>query len=141
MARFSQGEAVVEFDDSSSFLTDYSVEVISVTLDITADNSQYATLGSDWKYGVSGKKGFAGQIVVPRDTSATSAYQILRAKTAAFSMSISTPDDAIGSTNYAGEILITGESSPSDASASGNHAQATFTYIGDGALTVTTISP
>lgn len=146
MAKWNAGEAVVSIDNTSDALTDFSSDIVSVTLNETADSSQQGTLGERAKRGFVGKIAGSGSIVVQKDTDTSRAYynltQRLRNATyygAAITMQIDEPDGTTGSLRYTGEVKITGVNSTKSGD-SGDAPTAEFQFITDGNWTESVIA-
>jgi len=148
MTAISVDEAVVQFDNASDALQDVSADVISGTLDLTINGTQYHTLDSRWAKANEG--GIMGTLTLNyvNDTSATSLAGYIRAwimgasaKGGARSVRIQSPNASAGSTQYDFEVFPGGPSQMANKTAGGGDVeQLPITLNISGAVTVATIT-
>lgn len=144
----SETLGVIKLDKAAGTLIDISDQLVTATLNVDTTAGNFDTLGGTYAKAVDGKKRWNMDVeaYMSDATDESEAYDLMRKWLTAEpsgprTVEGYTPSTATGSLKYAGEMRIQGGSLMA-LNASGNMPQRFRTrLIGDGALTVSTVTP
>ena len=148
MPNFAQHQFVASLDaDDGTTLTDYSGDIISISLSLNSNGSTYHVGGSRSAKALVGGFTGSGTITLVNDNTADELADVLRqwvngsGTPATKTLQIQEPDGTSGSTQYEMEILPKDELTlVNGVAGAGDPSQLTFAFNVSGDVTITTIS-
>jgi len=148
MAVVVADEGVIQIDNASDALQDYSTDVDSWQLALNINGSTYHTMSNRWAKALEGGVGGTLTLSYLNDTTATELAGIVRAwmlhataKGGARSVRLQVPDATSGSTQYDFEVRLGGNADLNQKTAgAGDPEKLSLTLNVDGAITASTIA-
>lgn len=145
MAIGQQFQGKMYLDNAGGTLTDISANETSFTLNVTNATATYGVLNTVWQKAVDGIRSWSVDCELIMETG-TNGYSLLRdwimaTSPGARTVRLDQPDSLSGSQRYEGEVRIQNANSLVNANAMGSDpVKVTFTLVGDGTLTASTIA-
>lgn len=145
MAILQQFSGRIYIDNAGGTLTDIGANGTSFTLNVTNQTGQYNVLNTPWTKTVDGPRAWSVDCELIAETG-TNGYSLLRdwittTSPGARTVRIDQPDSSTGSQRFEGEARISNANGLLNANASaGDPVRVTFTLLGDGQLTPSTIA-
>ena len=144
MAVLQQFLGKLYIDNAGGTLTDISANETSFSLTVNNTTGQYNTLNTPWTRSVDGPRAWSATCELIAEPG-TNGYSLLRdwimaTSPGARTVRMDQPDSAAGSQRYEGEARIQNADGLLNANASsGDPVRVSFTLVGDGALTASTV--
>lgn len=146
MAPIVLHEGIVNLDDASGVAQDVSDFITGVTINVEVNSGGHHTLGNYWEQASRGGARWSGDLEMTETADDDSAHELIRnALTSATetvrTLTVETPDDAVGSLSYSGEIMLTNLSpAHQNTGGSGDVVKPRASFRGHDALTIAVIT-